>query len=212
MSQFKPILILVDGASGSGKTTVSTKIAEKLSSDVNYAIICQDRYYCDSSSAHNTADRVEFNYDHPNAFRWDALRTDLMKLLNREAVDLPIYDYVNHCVKTDEADRVENLDVIILEGIYSLYDKEINSWANLKIFVDTPKDECLIRRLERDVNSRGRSLVSVINQWRDTVRPMYNKFIEPLKFTADIIVPWSNHSQLALDAVAHALCGMLKEE
>lgn len=210
MSNSKPILILVDGASGSGKTTVSSEIAQKLPKEIKHAIICQDRYYVDSSSAHNTIDRIEFNYDHPSAFRWNLMRQDIIDLLNKKAVNLPIYDYTRHETKS-ETDLISDIDVIILEGIYALYDEEINKLANLKIFVDTPKDECLIRRLERDVNFRGRTLTSVINQWRDTVRPMYDKFIEPLKFRADIIIPWSNHSQLALDAVSHSLLGILKE-
>ena len=205
----KPILILVDGASGSGKTTVSSEIINNLPGNVKSVIVCQDRYYVNSDTAHHTEDHVDFNYDHPAAFEWELMRNDVKKLLNGEPVDLPIYDYVEHKRKS-ETDLVQGVDVIIMEGIYALYDKEINKMATLKIFVDTPKDECLIRRLERDVNSRGRSLQSVINQWRETVRPMYDKFIEPLKFKADIIVPWSNHSQSALDTVRFGLIGLLQ--
>lgn len=205
----KPILILVEGASGSGKTTVSNEIIQNLPPEVKSVIVCQDRYYMSSDQAQHTKDHIDFNYDHPSAFEWSLMKKDIKDLLNKQPVQLPIYDYVLHKRKV-QTDLVKEADVIILEGIYALYDDEINDLAILKIFVDTPKDECLIRRLERDVNHRGRSLSSVINQWRETVRPMYNRFIEPLKFKADIIVPWSNYSKPALDTVRYGVIGLLE--
>ena len=199
----RPILILLAGGSGSGKTTVAEEIIKNLPSDINGVSICQDRYYLDDNCDKKN-DPINFNYDHPNAFDWKLMREHLKKLMNNEVTNLPIYDYKTHSRKSD-VDIVEPRDVIIFEGIHALHDDEINSLAELKIFVDTPKDESFIRRLERDVKSRGRSLDGVINQWRQTVRPMYDAFVEPLKLKADVIIPWNEYQRKAVEIIRRGL-------
>ena len=134
----RPILILLAGGSGSGKTTVAEEIIKNLPSDINGVSICQDRYYLDDNHDKKN-DPINFNYDHPNAFDWKLMREHLKQLMNNQVTNLPIYDYKTHSRKSD-IDIVEPRDVIIFEGIHALHDDEINSLAELKIFVDTPKD------------------------------------------------------------------------
>lgn len=158
----KPILILLAGGSGSGKTTVAEEIIKNLPADINGIAICQDRFYNDNASDKNK-NLDEFNYDHPNALNWRLMRKQLRSLLSNKMTYLPIYDYKIHG-HLKEKDKIKPTDVIIFEGIHALYDDEINSLSDLKIFVDTPKDESFIRRLERDVKMRNRSIDSVISQ------------------------------------------------
>ncbi len=204
----KPYLILVAGASASGKSTVSEEIVCSLKEEgLKVLHLCQDRFYV-SQLANNYNGRT--NYDHPNAFDWDEMRTILEKLLANEQVALPIYDYTTHS-RSKEVDIVQDYDVIILEGLFALYDQQILAKAIAKIFVDTPPDECLIRRLTRDMKERKRSFDSVINQWRNDVRAMYREFIEPTRANADIILPWTSWSNAALVMVKSGLKEYLKE-
>lgn len=204
----KPYLILVAGASASGKSTVSEEIVCSLKEEgLKVLHLCQDRFYV-SQLANNYNGRT--NYDHPNAFDWDEMRTILEKLLANEQVPLPIYDYTTHS-RSKEVDIVQDYDVIILEGLFALYDQQILAKAIAKIFVDTPPDECLIRRLTRDMKERKRSFDSVINQWRNDVRAMYREFIEPTRANADIILPWTSWSNAALVMVKSGLKEYLKE-
>lgn len=206
----KPILILLAGGSGSGKTTVAEEIIKNLPAEINGIAICQDRFYIDNNTEKNK-NLDEFNYDHPNALNWRLMRKQLKSLLNNKTTYLPIYDYKIHG-HLKEKDKINPSDVIIFEGIHALYDEEINNISDLKIFVDTPKDESFIRRLERDVKLRNRNIDSVISQWRTTVRPMYDAFIEPTKLKADIIIPWNEFQRKAVEIIRRGLIDLHKHK
>ncbi|MDE6473321.1 MAG: uridine kinase [Ureaplasma sp.] len=186
----KPILLLIGGASGSGKTTIAHMLANRLSPKIKAEVICQDSYYVDRPEAATSMLEDNFNYDNPIAFDWDLLKTQIDDMLNHKQVCVPVYDY-NKKIKIMNTNKIQPCDLIILEGIYAIYDKELNNKSFLKIFVETAKDECLARRIERDLKQRGRDIESILYQWRSVVRPMYDQFIEPLKLTADIIIPWN---------------------
>ncbi|MDE6289256.1 MAG: uridine kinase [Ureaplasma sp.] len=186
----KPILLLIGGASGSGKTTIAQMLASRLSPKIKTEVICQDSYYVDRPNATESMIEDNFNYDNPVAFDWELLKKQINDMLEHKQIFTPVYDY-NKKVKIMDVNKVEPCDLIILEGIYAIYDKELNNKSFLKIFVETAKDECLARRIERDLKHRGRTVDSILHQWREIVRPMYDQFIEPLKLTADIIIPWN---------------------
>ena len=211
MSQIKkPFLILIAGGSGSGKTTVAEEIIKNLPPDVSGISICQDRYYLANNSRKNK-ELNTFNYDHPNAFDWKLMVKQLKDIMQNKQIRLPIYDYVNHERKS-EKELFKPADVIIFEGIHALRNEELNKLSELKIFVDTPKDESFIRRLERDTKVRGRKLDDIISQWRNTVRPMYDAFIEPLKGKADIIIPWNEYQRKAVEIIRHGLINLKKQD
>lgn len=205
----KPFLILIAGGSGSGKTTVAEEIIKNLPTDVSGISICQDRYYLANNSK-KSKDVHTFNYDHPNAFDWKLMIKQLKDIMQNKPIRLPIYDYLHHERKS-EKELFKPADVIIFEGIHALRDEELNKLSELKIFVDTPKDESFIRRLERDTKVRGRQLYDVIFQWRNTVRPMYDAFIEPLKAKADIIIPWNEYQRKAVEIIRHGLINLKKQ-
>lgn len=192
----KPKIIGIVGGSGSGKTTVTKRIIDELEKD-KVALIEQDYYYKDQS--HMTMDeRIKTNYDHPNAFDNDLLYSHLIELINGNTVELPRYDYVNH-TRSKEKVTQEPKDVIIIEGMFGLYSEKLRELMDIKIFVDTPSDLRILRRLLRDINERGRTVESVINQYITSVRPMHEKYIKPTKQYADIIVPDGGYNDIAID-------------
>ncbi len=206
----KPILILVDGPSGGGKTTVANKIAQDLPSDLTCLIINQDRFYKNFKDKFDKDGNLNINYDHPSSFSWPLIKKAIFSLMDSKKALLPIYNYVTH-KRIDKKEIANPVNVIIFEGIYALYDEDINKIASLKIFVNTPMDECFIRRILRDVKERGRTMDSVIHQWRNTVKPMYKAFIEPLKSNADIILPWNQVNLSGINILRHGLKGIIKE-
>lgn len=192
----RPKIIGIVGGSGSGKTTVTKRIIDELEKD-KVALIEQDYYYKDQS--HMTMDeRIKTNYDHPNAFDNDLLYSHLIELINGNTVELPRYDYVNH-TRSKEKVTQEPKDVIIIEGMFGLYSEKLRELMDIKIFVDTPSDLRILRRLLRDINERGRTVESVINQYITSVRPMHEKYIKPTKQYADIIVPDGGYNDIAID-------------
>lgn len=197
-TQYKPVIIGVAGGSGSGKTTVCNKIYEYFGSK-SIAMIEHDSYYHDQS--HLTfEERLKTNYDHPLAFDKELLVEQLEKLQNRESIHVPVYDYSRH-TRSDETILVEPRDVIILEGILILEDKALRDLMDIKLYVDTAADLRIIRRIQRDINERGRSLESVIDQYLTVVREMHEQFVEPSKRYADIIIPEGGHNKVAIDLV-----------
>ncbi len=204
----KPILILVSGASGSGKTTIAKSIISDLPINIKSAIVCQDSYYNKQAEGDVTI-RARMNYDHPSSFEWPLIISQLNQLLMRQKIDMPIYDYAVH-QRSDKNIIQNSVDVIVFEGLFALYDKNLRELADVKIFVDTPNDECFIRRLVRDVTERQRSMDSIINQWLTTVKPMFFEFIEPTKKHADIIIPWTNHSEIAINSMRNVILGLVK--
>lgn len=192
----RPKIIGIVGGSGSGKTTVTKRIIDELEKD-KVALIEQDYYYKDQS--HMTMDeRIKTNYDHPNAFDNDLLYSHLIELINGNTVELPRYDYVNH-TRSKEKVTQEPKDVIIIEGMFGLYSEKLRELMDIKIFVDTPSDLRILRRLLRDISERGRTVESVINQYITSVRPMHEKYIKPTKQYADIIVPDGGYNDIAID-------------
>lgn len=195
-SKHRPVIIGVTGGSGSGKTTVSNAILEQLHGH-SLAMIQEDAYYKKQDDI-PFDEREKVNYDHPNAFDTDLLVEQLKQLLQRKPIDIPVYDYTIH-TRSDEVIHQEPRDVILVEGILVLNDPRLRDLMDIKIFVDTDDDIRIIRRIQRDIEERGRSLQSVIDQYLATVKPMYHQFIEPSKRYADIIVPEGGENQVAID-------------
>lgn len=198
MNKKHPIVIGVAGGSASGKTTVSRAIFDKFSGH-SILLLEEDSYYKKSNLPF--AEREKINYDHPLSFDTDLLYQQLQDLLNYKTIEKPVYDYTTHN-RSDEVVRVEPKEVIILEGILVLFDERLRNLMDIKVFVDTDDDIRIIRRIQRDMKERGRTLQSVIDQYLDTVKPMYHQFIEPTKRYADIIVPEGGKNQVAIDLLA----------
>ena len=204
----KPVIIGVTGGSGSGKTTVSRAIFEQLHGH-SLLMLQEDSYYNDQSDM-PFEERIKTNYDHPNAFDTELLVKQLKDLLDWKTIEKPIYDYTEH-TRSSEVEKVEPKEVIILEGILVLNDPALRDLMDIKIFVDTDDDIRIIRRIQRDIEERGRSLQSVIDQYKSTVKPMYHQFIEPTKRYADIIVPEGAENQVAIDLLVTKVRDILRK-
>lgn len=204
----KPVIIGVTGGSGSGKTTVSRAIFEQLHGH-SLLMLQEDSYYNDQSDT-PFEERIKTNYDHPNAFDTELLVKQLKDLLDWKTIEKPIYDYTEH-TRSSEVEKVEPKEVIILEGILVLNDPALRDLMDIKIFVDTDDDIRIIRRIQRDIEERGRSLQSVIDQYKSTVKPMYHQFIEPTKRYADIIVPEGGENQVAIDLLVTKVRDILRK-
>ncbi|MGN7388494.1 uridine kinase [Sporosarcina sp. SAFN-015] len=196
MDKRKPLVIGIAGGSGSGKTSVTHRIYDVFK-EHSVVVIEQDFYYKDQSHL-EFEERLRTNYDHPLAFDTDLLIDHIGKLLDREPIEKPVYDYALH-TRSDRKIAIEPKDVIILEGILVLEDERLRNLMDIKLFVDTDADLRIIRRLMRDINERGRTIESVIEQYLSVVRPMHNQFIEPTKRYADIIIPEGGHNEVAID-------------
>lgn len=192
----RPIVIGVTGGSGSGKTTVSKAIYENLRGQ-SIQIINQDTYYNDQADM-TMEERKAVNYDHPLAFDTALLIEQLDALRHNQAVEMPVYDYKEY-TRSQATVHVEPQDVIILEGILILDDERLRDLMDIKVYVDTDDDIRILRRIQRDMQERGRSLESIISQYLKTVKPMYHQFIEPTKRYADIIVPEGGENHVAID-------------
>lgn len=194
----KTIIIGVTGGSGGGKTSVSKAILANFT-DQKISMIQHDSYYKDQS--HLTfEERVTTNYDHPLAFDTDLMIEHINELIAGRPVDIPIYDYTLH-TRSEKTYRQEPQDVFIVEGILVLEDKRLRELMDIKIFVDTDDDIRIIRRIKRDMEERGRSLDSVIDQYTSVVKPMYHQFIEPTKRYADLIIPEGASNIVAIDLI-----------
>ncbi len=192
----RPVVIGVAGGTGSGKTTVVTKIIDSLGDDA-VSFIQHDFYYKDHPEL-TLEDRGALNYDHPEALETSLLATHLEELRNGRVVEAPRYDFSLHARRT-ETQRIEPRKAIILEGILILVDQALRELMDIKIFVDTDPDVRFIRRLQRDLTERGRTMESVIDQYQKTVRPMHLEFVEPSKRYADIIIPEGGSNTVGVD-------------
>ena len=208
MSKRRPMLIGITGGTGSGKSTVSKEICRKFDKDL-IVMIEQDSYYRDQSHL-SIEERVKTNYDHPNAFDTELLVEHLKELSNWNKIEKPIYDFELHNRKK-ETEIVEPTEIIIVEGILVLEEKEIRDLLDIKIYVDTDADVRIIRRLVRDIKERGRTVDSVINQYLNVVRPMHMQFIEPSKRYADIIIPEGGYNKVAIDIIVGNIKQMLQK-
>jgi uridine kinase len=199
VSQFeRPYLIGVAGGSNSGKTTIAQRLAEVIASE-GLTLIRLDSYYV-SMHDEPIEVRAAFNYDHPDAFDWDLLAIHLERLTAGESVEVPVYDYTIYD-RTDAVELVVPGKVVVVEGILVLWEPRLRAMLDLKVFVDTPADLRIIRRLRRDVAERGRTQESILEQYLTTVRPSHEQFIEPSKRYADVIVPEGGLNRPALDVL-----------
>ena len=198
----KPILIGITGGTGSGKTTVAEAIHSAFEGN-SITMIMQDSYYKDQS--HITfEERLKTNYDHPHSIDMDHLIRDLKSLMSGQSIDMPVYDFAEHTRKS-ETIRIVPTDIIIVEGILVLDDKNLRDLRDIKIYVDTDADIRILRRMQRDINERGRSMESVINQYLNVVRPMHEQFTEPTKRYADIIIPEGGRNKVAIDVIIRSI-------
>ena len=180
----KPFVIAITGGSGSGKTTLANLLQERIGPE-RVTLFPLDRYYKDLSHL-KMEERETANFDHPNAVDLDLFKQHLKLLIEGKSVEAPIYSFVTHTRTGTEI--IKPNSIIITEGLFVLYDEELRSLMNIKIFIDTPSDIRLIRRIQRDVVERGDDVETVMRRWIQYVRMGYEKYVEPTKRFADIIV------------------------
>jgi uridine kinase len=203
------ILIGIAGASGSGKTLVANTVIEKLGSD-KVVLIQEDSYYKDLSDI-PLDERSGLNFDHPDAFDHELLAEHLELLLQGKTIAHPIYDYKTHS-RLKETRTVGPHSIIVLEGILVLSEPRLRELMDIRVFIDTAPDICFIRRLQRDIEERGRTVESVINQYQNTVRPMYFQFVEPSKRYADIIIPRGGKNMVAIDILTTKIRSLIHQQ
>ena len=201
------IVIGVAGGSGSGKTTVVRRIVDSLGSE-QVTVVDHDRYYRDRNDL-RLEERAALNYDHPDALETDLLVEHVTALKAGRAVEVPSYDFTRHARLTT-TDTAAPRRAIIVEGILIFVDAALRALMDIKVFVDTDADTRFIRRLQRDVAERGRTMESVIDQYQSTVKPMHLEFVEPSKRYADIILPQGGHNVVAIDMLLTLIRGAAK--
>lgn len=205
------VIVGIAGASASGKSLIASTIYNELREKVGdhqIGVIKEDCYYNDQSHL-SMEERVKTNYDHPNAMDHELLCAHLEQLIQGKAVEVPEYSYSEH-TRMDETTTLTPKKVIILEGILLLTDPRLRDLMHATVFMDTPLDICLMRRLQRDVEERNRTMESVMTQYKETVRPMFMQFIEPSKQHADIIVPRGGKNRIAIDVLKAHITKLLR--
>ncbi|KZZ48963.1 MAG: uridine kinase [Saccharospirillaceae bacterium] len=201
-----PLLVGIAGASASGKTSLAKTIQECLPSE-QIQLICEDSYYHDQS--HLSIEEREFtNYDHPLSTDHDLLHRHLEMLKNGRSIEAPTYDFTIHTRSKDKV-TVNPTPIIVVEGIMLFTHEQLRNTMDLKIFVDAPLDICLMRRIQRDMVERNRTLESIFEQYQRTVRPGYRNFIRPTMEYADIIVPRGGKNKIAIDLIETKLKSMV---
>lgn len=202
------LVIGIAGGSGSGKTTLMKNLVEKFGDHVT--VVSHDNYYKRHDEL-TYEQRCLINYDEPAAFETDLMAKHLDLLKQGQAIECPVYDYTIHN-RSDEVVQIAPRPVIIVEGILIFADEALRELMDIRIFVDTDADVRLCRRIKRDVNKRGRTLESVLTQYQDTVKPMHEKFVEPSKKYANLIVPEGGKNYVALDMIVDRIQRHLNEE
>ncbi len=203
----RPIVIGIAGGSGSGKTTVALKVKERFP-EKTVEIIHHDSYYHDRPDL-NEAERAAINYDHPAAFETSLLVEHLDALRDGQTIHKPIYDYRTHRRRA-ETSPVAPADILFVEGILVLESEELRNRMDIRLFVDVDPDERFIRRMNRDIAERGRTLESVVRQYRETVRPMHQQFVAPSKRYAHVIIPEGGHNTVAIDMICAKVLDVLR--
>jgi uridine kinase len=189
-------VIGVAGGSGSGKTTVVRRIVDSIG-DGEVTVLEHDRYYRDRNDL-RLEERAALNYDHPDSLETDLLVRHLHELREGRAIDAPMYDFARHA-RQNQTETLVPRRAIIVEGILIFTDASLRGLMDVKVFVDTDDDTRFIRRLQRDITLRARTVQSVIDQYLGTVKPMHLEFVEPSKRYADIIIPQGGHNAVAID-------------
>ncbi len=205
----KPLIIAIAGGSASGKSTVVEEIVASLKS-VEITVICHDDYYKDQSRM-TMEERIKTNYDHPSSLDNELFVSHLKKLIKGESIKKPQYDFVNHTRKRETVE-VEPTKIIIIEGILVLEEKQIRDLSDVKIFVKCDEDVRFIRRLKRDIEERGRTLDTVVNQYLATVKPMFNKYVNPSSRYADLIIPNDKKHDVAVDFLVAKIKDILNND
>ncbi len=204
---FPSFIIGVAGGSGSGKSTVTRQVLASVGAN-NAAVLMQDDYYLNETQL-SFEERCKTNYDHPDAFDWPLLMQHVQALRNGQAIDMPIYDFALH-QRSSQTVVLKAAPIIVIEGLFALFDPALRQMMSLKIFVDTAPDVRFIRRLQRDIAERGRSAESVIEQYLQTVRPMHKQFIEPTKRSAHVILPHGANGP-AVDMITTKAVSFIRE-
>ena len=201
------VIIGVAGGTGSGKTTVARAILDRAGTS-QISLIQHDAYYKDLSAL-PLAQRAIFNFDHPDALDNELLIAHLTALRSGQSIEMPIYDFTTHS-RTGQTHRVGPNRIILLEGILIFADKALRPLMDVKIYVDTQADIRFIRRLQRDIAERGRTMESVVHQYLATVRPMHEQYVEPSKRYSDIIIPEGGFNEVAIDLIAARIKALLE--
>ena len=202
------LIIGIAGGSGSGKTTLMKNLVQKFQTDV--AVVSHDNYYKRHDNM-TYEERSQINYDEPAAFDTDLMVQQLQQLREGKSVLCPVYDYTVHN-RSDETVEIVPKRVIIVEGILIFADEALRQQMDIRVFVDTDADVRLCRRIKRDVNKRGRTLESVLTQYQQTVKPMHEKYVEPSKKYAHLVVPEGGKNYVALDMIVDRIQRHLKEQ
>ncbi len=203
----KPIVFGVAGGTASGKTTVARAVLDAVGAE-QIAYLPHDAYYRDMPHL-TLEERAHQNYDHPNSLETKLLIEHIKQLLKWRPVDVPVYDFTTHR-RTEETVSVEPSPIILVDGILIFTKRKLRDLMDIKVYVDTDPDVRFIRRLQRDIDERGRSLSSVVGQYMDTVRPMHLKFVEPSKRHADVIIPHGGLNKVAMEMVVASLRDLLR--
>ncbi|EJW88069.1 uridine kinase [Wuchereria bancrofti] len=207
-----PFIIGVAGGTASGKSSVCSRIMEKLGKahERRVVTISQDSFYRSLSDEEiRKANRGEFNFDHPDAIEFTLMISILHKMKKGESVIVPKYDFCTNS-RSKDSDVIESADVIIVEGILILYDQELRNLFDMKLFVDADSDDRLARRVQRDTQERGRSLSQVLHQYLNLVKPAFEEFCLPTKKYADVIVPRGADNNVAIDLILHHIREILR--
>ncbi|HTL45927.1 MAG TPA: uridine kinase [Vicinamibacterales bacterium] len=204
-----PMVIGVAGGSGSGKTTVVTRITEALAGE-HVSVLEHDRYYRDRNDL-RLEERAALNYDHPDSLETDLMVSHVEALRHGQTIEAPVYDFARH-TRTAATDAIVPGRAIIVEGILIYTDAALRNLMDVKVFVDTDADTRFIRRLQRDISARGRTVQSVIEQYLSTVKPMHLEFVEPSKRYADVIIPQGGHNAVAIDMLLTLIRGSMRQK
>lgn len=206
MTHTKPFIFGIAGASGSGKSLLVSNVESGFQEGV-VTVLREDSYYRDQSHL-SAAQRSEINYDHPSTFEHDLMLEHLADLKAGQSIKSPIYDYKTH-TRLKEQQVLQPAPVILVDGILIMTQQSLLEYFNLAVFIDAPLDTCLIRRIQRDIQERGRELATVISQYQKTVRPMYWKYIYPSRDNADIVVTGGGNNWKAIDLISSKIQGLI---
>ncbi|MCP5094747.1 MAG: uridine kinase [Chloroflexi bacterium] len=207
MQKFTSVVLGVAGGTASGKTTVAKTILEAVGAK-QIAYLNHDAYYRDMSHL-SLEERAKLNFDHPDSLETRLMIKHIKQLLKGNVVEVPVYDFTEHR-RTEETVRVEPAPIILVDGILIFTKRKLRELMDVKVYVDTDADIRFIRRMQRDIEERGRTRESVVDQYMETVRPMHNKFVEPSKTHADVIIPHGGRNRVAMDMVISSFKELLR--